>query len=346
MNITSRELLLEEQRRRSIMDGYTQDSTYLSFFSVKRVNKEDRTVDIEYMYSGTTESGIRYISPFIGENMGIDYIPRVGDVGIVATTITGTKIILGFMYNGEKSFSGNVEQGDIVTMSSGGAFIREDNAGNISIVSKSGAGIMISSEGKMFIASDQSEVSTFAKEESETADMFGNMSVVEKLYREIPSATADSSSDLISEAIETGDIELSDRTPIISTYQISKVTEGGKEQMDSRFDGAGDIVYQKNVHNDMGEDVFSFSVDQFGNALLKCRKFFVEESDPINLSGKGTINGTEVVVYHPFLTPLSTVIIVVSKSVGEWTVSPGEGKFTISSTEIEDAVKFEWFVER
>ena len=263
----------------------------LTFFKVVAVNAINRTIDIEFIHGSVKETGVSYLTPFISADSGMDYVPSVNDIGIVARTSSNGRVVIGFIAGAERSGGLPLSEGDILTKTGIMSVVKQDSAGNIIIATETGATIQLTPKGTVYCLSKELYLASETRERFDGLS-FGHLVSSEEFYEDTIASTGSIEDNggldaLINTIMTTGAIEVpAERFPIMRVHKINKInSEGEQEVIDVEFDDSGaPIIYEIEVL-DKGTDnkLASITFDRRGNILIKANNLIYDVNNIINL---------------------------------------------------------------
>jgi hypothetical protein len=260
-------------------------STKLSIFRVINVRPEERTIDIEYVHSNIKERKVNYASPLLSNDSGMDFVPSIGDVGVVASTAVNGKIILGFLGGYERSSGIKLLEGELLLKSKLNAVSKFDNGGNIIMTTEGGTSIFLGKDGKYIMTSSSIETSTKPMEEFIGVDENGNFKFEQNFFEDSVELDYENIENLIEAILKDDNVDLKDRSPIVNISAVTKIKEDGTEQkIDINFDESDDVVaYSISIKNkESGNEISSLTFDKSGNIEIKGNKLIFKVSDIIH----------------------------------------------------------------
>lgn len=281
MGLSASDMLKQRQAESHSDKVFSGVDSRLTFALVIGVDTVGRTVSIRHVNSSLEEGSIPYLSSIASSKRGTDYMPMVGDIALLTTTTTGTKVIIGFMGGANRSNEILLKEGDMLTKSMGDSIMKQDNDGNLLVMFQEGSYFIISKEGRVrahFIS-----VSSFSDYiESEEIEVLGKPTNIKRIYSEKPKIVNESNIDeIIAMLVEDDEPEFKVRVPLISYHEINKIQSGGNLSL---LDVGNEIDYPivksmeiRDVESGAILSVIDF--DSNGNVKIKGNKIVFEYTD-------------------------------------------------------------------
>lgn len=252
--------------------------TSINFFTVVEVYAEQRRVDIQFAHSSSIERGVSYTSPILNHFSGIDFVPRKGDLGVVATTAAGGSIIIGFVAGGERSSNYPMATGDLFTKTSEMSGIKQDSVGNIVIQTESGATLFFGKTGKVILNASNLVVSDTAFEQSSGIGPNGEDLYFKQEFfstgiefNEVDYAT------LAGKIINKEEIVLKPRKPFMRIHVGKEEnTFGAGYQSIDIFPSDGDKIYRIETLDEHGFPASSITFDDCGKIEIKASTLVID----------------------------------------------------------------------
>lgn len=270
--------------------AFDETPSQLSYCLVIGVDVISRTVTIKHISSSLEESGVPYLSPSASSLRGEDFIPVIGDVGVVGITSNGSKLIIGFMGGANRSGELVLKQGDMLWKSLGDSIIKQDADGNIFLMTVSGAHVLLTKEGSLKIMSKDLRLETDLSEkfEGRVGDFF---TAYEKYYRYKDELMDNSVEGILSVLSGEYEMETWGKFPVVEIHRGARLNGLGEAEAIEDIP----LVYSLEVNDDQdGTNLAHLKIDEAGNVFLSGTTITIPGFEP---GGGGGGSASSVNVY-------------------------------------------------
>lgn len=243
---------------------------------VEKVNQDSLTIDAFIIETSKTVKNVPICSPVRRLGNGLLSLPEIGSLCLMLTIGSGNNFIIGFLsYSSTSDLGESLNDGEILLRSSDDNFLKLDNSGNISIMSKGISGVSFQKD-LVDISSITIKQKTLAKE-AISGSVKNIVRDVEKWYDK-PIESILSTEELIDSILKDKDVIINKPEPILEIQRGNVVDDNDnilKLQLYEADENNPELCYRLAV-NKQNNQVFSISIGKDGSCIIKGKELIFD----------------------------------------------------------------------